>query len=620
MSVLRPLPPRPSLEFEHKEAKALLRRLRAGDPNAIARVRARHPDFDASDPTRAKLADAQLTIAREYGFASWPRLVRWFGDVERPRHGGGYLHELSLYDGMARSLVAEHRDRRTWTARLLSAYVPRFFGMRMHDVFAMEVSEDDARLAIARSNGMPSWEALVERTEADVRQRALMESDPMRDAWRAMREADLDALQRVVGEHPELLAPSVYDEIKGRNLLASALNHERRLGREAMRPIVDWLVANGLDLQLVLDRKLCGEMGMEPDTVRWLLERGADPNWIAPSGIPVLEHALLRYWNGEAVDVLAAHAKPRHALWIAAGLGDVDGVRRCLDKHGRPTAAARRIRADFDAVGAHSLAALPDPDDEELLVEALLIAMLNGRAQVIEYMASRGAPVNSLVFGTPLINWAVGSGWREVSESLVRSGADLDLRGWRSDSTAREVARGSFEAAPDDPIRRDIVVLCGMDPDVVLAEWNTRPIDEAPTVHPMLKYAMELSVDDALRLGQTEVHPENLLMGLARCDDPPLSYLHDTVPMDIARFRADMGDRVRSRDDLVAQRDLPLRDDGRVIVEAAFALAAERRRSGVLPYHLLLALVREEDSPLATLLRSYGADVVRLRAQLETLL
>ena len=82
MSALRPLPPRPSLEFEHKEAKALLRRLRAGEPDSIARARTRHPALDLSKP---RLADAQLVIAREYGFTSWPRLARYFGDVDRQR-------------------------------------------------------------------------------------------------------------------------------------------------------------------------------------------------------------------------------------------------------------------------------------------------------------------------------------------------------------------------------------------------------------------------------------------------------------------------------------------------------------------------------------------------------
>ena len=65
MSALRPLPPRPSLEFEHKEAKALLRRLRAGDPDSLARAHARHPEIDTTPPASIRLADAQLVVARE---------------------------------------------------------------------------------------------------------------------------------------------------------------------------------------------------------------------------------------------------------------------------------------------------------------------------------------------------------------------------------------------------------------------------------------------------------------------------------------------------------------------------------------------------------------------------
>src|SRR5688500_4840213 len=111
MSALRPLPARPSLEFEHKEAKALLRRLRAGEPESLARVTAHHPGIDSADPSRIKLADAQLVIAREYGFASWPKLVRYFRDVARQARARSN-QSRSLYEGMARSLFVEHRDRR----------------------------------------------------------------------------------------------------------------------------------------------------------------------------------------------------------------------------------------------------------------------------------------------------------------------------------------------------------------------------------------------------------------------------------------------------------------------------------------------------------------------------
>jgi hypothetical protein len=70
---VRRLPVRPDLEQIKRQAKELLRAIRSGDPGAIAELREYHPD--AMDPPRAKLADAQLVLARSYQVASWPRLV-----------------------------------------------------------------------------------------------------------------------------------------------------------------------------------------------------------------------------------------------------------------------------------------------------------------------------------------------------------------------------------------------------------------------------------------------------------------------------------------------------------------------------------------------------------------
>ena len=64
------LPPRPSLASVKKQAKQLLR-LRRTDPDSVrARIQQQHPRPDAF----AALADAQLVVAREYGFPSWRRL------------------------------------------------------------------------------------------------------------------------------------------------------------------------------------------------------------------------------------------------------------------------------------------------------------------------------------------------------------------------------------------------------------------------------------------------------------------------------------------------------------------------------------------------------------------
>jgi ankyrin repeat protein len=61
-----PLPTHPNLDQLRRQAKDLLRAAQTGDTAAIARIQA------VSD--ELTLAAAQLALAREYGFASWPRL------------------------------------------------------------------------------------------------------------------------------------------------------------------------------------------------------------------------------------------------------------------------------------------------------------------------------------------------------------------------------------------------------------------------------------------------------------------------------------------------------------------------------------------------------------------
>ncbi len=69
----RRFPVRPNLEQLKHQAKDLLRGLRRGDPSAAAELQQHHPEH--IPPGAAKLADAQLALARSYGLPSWPRLV-----------------------------------------------------------------------------------------------------------------------------------------------------------------------------------------------------------------------------------------------------------------------------------------------------------------------------------------------------------------------------------------------------------------------------------------------------------------------------------------------------------------------------------------------------------------
>lgn len=73
MSVRR-LPVRPDIDQLHREAKELLRDIHAGDPLATSELHELHPE--SIDPTAAKLADAQLVLARRYRASNWTRLVQ----------------------------------------------------------------------------------------------------------------------------------------------------------------------------------------------------------------------------------------------------------------------------------------------------------------------------------------------------------------------------------------------------------------------------------------------------------------------------------------------------------------------------------------------------------------
>jgi ankyrin repeat protein len=73
------LPTRPNLEQLKNQAKDLRKSHKSGDATATKRIRESHPRWSsASEPeivnTKISLSDAQLVVAREYGFASWPKL------------------------------------------------------------------------------------------------------------------------------------------------------------------------------------------------------------------------------------------------------------------------------------------------------------------------------------------------------------------------------------------------------------------------------------------------------------------------------------------------------------------------------------------------------------------
>src|SRR5438045_1465667 len=92
----RRLPTRPNLDQLKRQAKELVSEHRAGTIQACQRIREFHPRFVAAPDHSIRtatftLSDGQLTIAREYGFASWARLRTFVRDedaagLDQPHH------------------------------------------------------------------------------------------------------------------------------------------------------------------------------------------------------------------------------------------------------------------------------------------------------------------------------------------------------------------------------------------------------------------------------------------------------------------------------------------------------------------------------------------------------
>ncbi len=110
-TVSRDLPDRPHLDVPKRLARELLKLFRGGAPEAIERVRARHPKFkrpgeNTPGAQEFCLSDAQCVIAREYGLSNWTQLKERFLASEPAR-----LLRTAIRDDdrkTVKSLLQEH--------------------------------------------------------------------------------------------------------------------------------------------------------------------------------------------------------------------------------------------------------------------------------------------------------------------------------------------------------------------------------------------------------------------------------------------------------------------------------------------------------------------------------
>ena len=194
-------PPRRNLQSLKKEAKRWLDQLRAGEPEARARLARALPDAPAS-PT---LRDVQHALAREHGFPGWTALKDAI-DTQAAENAGGAARVLALYETKADALLEAYRTgtpeamerhyahtwhRRAW--RAMRTYVQLDLGKRpAREGDDVEISRDDARHLVAREHGFADWRELEAFTNS-IRPGRRVTAKPLRlvvrrgpDDWEAI--------------------------------------------------------------------------------------------------------------------------------------------------------------------------------------------------------------------------------------------------------------------------------------------------------------------------------------------------------------------------------------------------------------------------------------------------
>jgi hypothetical protein len=482
-----------NLEQQHKLAKDLLRAARHGEPAALARVNAVRADAGV---TRAlRLADAQLAIARESNFDSWPILVE----------------HLQGRDIDAFREAVSHGDV-TAAGRLLAlAHV----AARVNDpMFAF-----GQRAAHIAAKSAPMLEVLI-ASGADLDLKSQWENGPYTVLDNANEETARWLLSRGVKLTPNAAARLGWiDELRQLLDVDPALVHAR--GGDGQQPlheaatvaIADVLLDRGADVNArCIDHKSTAAqyaLADRPDVCRRLLERGAaadifmparlgdvalarrvmeaDPQALAarinePGYAPVPpmhiycwtlgfglspHDVALKFGHRDVYDLLVSRS-PEHVRFINTVLaGDEAGARRFIEQspsvlttltqadhshlahaifHGRREAAGLMLRLGFDETaggvdGGTALHAASWMGDVEL-VDAIL---QRGRVGVESRdPVHRSTPLGWAAFGS-VHRRAPGGDYSGVIDRLVAAGADINAPGNGEPRSLISMAAGNAE-------------------------------------------------------------------------------------------------------------------------------------------------------------------------------
>lgn len=369
------LPARPSLEQLRKQAKELLKACRAGDGATIKRFQSHHPR-KISDG-RVALADAQLVIAREYGFASWARLKHHVESLQRPADFDEPLWGRDTWPFLAAVLQGNESTAREMLARDPSlaraeyAYLqPLHYAVRggrigmvrlLLDAGADPLAEgwsgkfgneirDDTPLARARDRELHEIVALLESAAGDRPRSVSAERTAPRTPERELEDemmrichrGDIAGALEMIDQHPGIAQAGLYEAVHQNHPQLVKLLLER--GAKATTP---WRWACWYTP--LMHSLRYGEPRY--DIAQLLLDHGVDPNETNGMGMTALH-------------IVAGQGTVAAARWLLDRGADIHARDREFDS--TPLAwAARAGREDMARFLLSRGALAVHPEDEE---------------------------------------------------------------------------------------------------------------------------------------------------------------------------------------------------------------------------------------------------------------
>lgn len=499
------LPPNPNLIYLKKQAKTLLRQIKAGEPAAVERCRQSHPHGENLPAPR--LSDAQLILAREYGFASWPRLKHFIEGVRgRPLHRA-FETDIEYYEGRAFGLHSVYQTGQERALNLIRRSHPGFARASDETIKAADFTMDDARLVLAREHGFADWAALAAHVERLAQGKVV---EPFRVAFQAVKDGDLEQFKQTLAGHPELVATP---GTNGNGLLHLAASFHQL-------EMVNLLLAAGADINMannkgwtLLHGVAYTSVGGTPDgpelvinLIDSLLAAGADVTAEAhgAGGTPLMQ--ALFWGNRPQAERLAQEGIYPNNLRAAAGLGRLDLVQRFFNPDGslKPEAGAKRA---FHRPHSGFPPWTPTDNRQEIVDEALVYAAKSGRTNVMDFLLTQGADIDGAPYHSTALFWAISKGQTETVRWLLEHGADvhrLGSFGGEKNINALHMAAwgGHLESAA-------LLLQYGADAAYHEPRYNSSPVGWADHLgHPELRdYLLEharLSQEDAVRFGRGE--------------------------------------------------------------------------------------------------------------------